>query len=54
MKILNASEPDLGSSMTEEETMDFLSNTRLFARLETIDGFQKRIIDEKWEAKFTS
>ena len=37
MKILNASEPGLGSSMTEEETRDFLSNTRLFARLGTID-----------------
>jgi hypothetical protein len=37
MKILDASEPGLGSSMTEEETRDFLSNTRLFARLGTID-----------------
>ncbi|MDW0157520.1 MAG: hypothetical protein QOK61_09030 [Nitrososphaeraceae archaeon] len=37
MKILNASEPGLGSSMTEEETRDFLSNTRLFAILGTID-----------------
>jgi nitroimidazol reductase NimA-like FMN-containing flavoprotein (pyridoxamine 5'-phosphate oxidase superfamily) len=37
MKILNASEPSLGSSMTEEETRDFLSNTTLFARLGTID-----------------
>jgi nitroimidazol reductase NimA-like FMN-containing flavoprotein (pyridoxamine 5'-phosphate oxidase superfamily) len=37
MKILNASEPGLGSSMTEEETRDFLSNTTLFARLGTID-----------------
>jgi hypothetical protein len=37
MKILNASEPGLGSSMTEEETRDFLSNTKLFARLGTID-----------------
>ena len=37
MKILNASEPRLGSSMTEGEVRDFLSNTKLFARLETID-----------------
>ena len=37
IKILNASEPGLGSSMTEEETRDFLSNTKLFARLGTID-----------------
>jgi hypothetical protein len=37
MKILDASEPGLGSSMTEEETRDFLSNTRLFTRLGTID-----------------
>ncbi|MDW0166913.1 MAG: hypothetical protein QOK84_04665 [Nitrososphaeraceae archaeon] len=37
MKILNASEPGLGSSMTDEETRDYLSNTRLFARLGTID-----------------
>ena len=37
MKILNASEPGLGSSMSEKETRDFLSNTKLFARLGTID-----------------
>ena len=37
MKILNASEPGLGSLMTEMEERDFLSNTKLFARLGTID-----------------
>lgn len=37
MKILNASEPGLGSSMTEDEVRDFLSNSKLFARLGTID-----------------
>ena len=37
MKILNASEPGLGSSMTEDEVRDFLSNSMLFARLGTID-----------------
>jgi len=37
MKILNASEPCLGSLMTEMEERDFLSNTKLFARLGTID-----------------
>jgi hypothetical protein len=40
MKILNASEPGLGSSMTEQETRDFLSKTTLFARLGTIDEKQ--------------
>jgi hypothetical protein len=29
MKILNASEPGLGSSMTEDEVRDFLSNSML-------------------------
>jgi len=37
MKIINASEPSLGSSMTEEETRNFLSNEKLFARIGTID-----------------
>lgn len=37
MKIINASEPSLGSSMTEEETRNFLSTGKLFARLGTID-----------------
>ena len=37
MKILNASEPGLGSSMTEDEVRDFLFNSKLFARLGTID-----------------
>ena len=37
MKILNASEPGLGSSMTKDEVYDFLSNSKLFARLGTID-----------------
>jgi hypothetical protein len=37
MKILNASEPGLGSSMTEEETRDFLSNTRLLIQFLSID-----------------
>ena len=37
MKIVNVSEPSLGSSMTEEETRNFLSTGKLFARLGTID-----------------
>lgn len=37
MKIVNASEPSLGSSMTEEETRNFLLNQKLFARIGTID-----------------
>ena len=37
MKIINASEPSLGSSMTEEETRNFLSNGKLFARIGSID-----------------
>jgi len=37
MKIINASEPNLGSSMTEEETRNFLSNKKLFARIGAID-----------------
>jgi len=37
MKILNASEPGLGSSMTEEEVRNFLFSSKLFARLGTID-----------------
>ena len=37
MKILNASEPGLGSSMTEDEVRDFLFNSKLFERLGTID-----------------
>ena len=37
MKILNASELGLGSSMTEDEVRDFLSNSKWFARLGTID-----------------
>jgi len=37
MKIINASEPSLGSSMTEEETRIFLSNQKLFARIGSID-----------------
>ena len=37
MKIINASEPNLGSSMTEEETRNFLSSKKLFARIGSID-----------------
>lgn len=37
MKILNASEPGFGSSMTEGEVREFLFNSKLFARLGTID-----------------
>jgi nitroimidazol reductase NimA-like FMN-containing flavoprotein (pyridoxamine 5'-phosphate oxidase superfamily) len=37
MKIINASEPSLGSSMTEEETRNFLSKGKLFARIGSID-----------------
>jgi len=37
VKIINASEPSLGSSMTEEETRNFLSNEKLFARIGSID-----------------
>ena len=38
MKIINASEPSLGSSMTEEETRNFLSNGKLFARIGSQQG----------------
>ena len=38
MKIINASEPSLGSLMTEDDTRDFLSNKKkLFARIGSID-----------------
>ncbi len=38
MKIVNASEPSLGSAMNENETRNFLSNAKLFARLGTVDA----------------
>lgn len=37
MKIIDASEPELGSSMTEDEVRYFLSNKQLFARIGSID-----------------
>lgn len=37
MRIIDASEPGLGSSMTEDEVRDFLSNKQLFARIGSID-----------------
>ena len=37
MRIVNVSEPSLGSSMNEDETRNFLSDGKLFARLGTID-----------------
>jgi len=45
MKIINASEPSLGSSMTEEETRNFLSNKKLFARIGSID---KKVGESSW------
>ena len=48
MKILNASEPGLGSSMTEEEVRDFLSNSKLFARLGTIDEKEDPNVHPVW------
>ena len=48
MKILNASEPNLGSSMTESEVRDFLSNTKLFARLGTIDEKEDPNVHPVW------
>ncbi|MEW6604482.1 MAG: pyridoxamine 5'-phosphate oxidase family protein [Thermoproteota archaeon] len=37
MKILDASEPGLGSTMTEDEVKNFLSTGKRFVRLGTID-----------------
>ena len=48
MKILNASEPGLGSSMTEEEVRNFLSTNKLFARLGTIDEKEDPNIHPVW------
>src|SRR5918994_2757640 len=48
MKILNASEPGLGESMTEEEVIDFLSNSKLFARLGTIDEKEDPNVHPVW------
>ena len=48
MKILNASEPGLGSSMTESEVKDFLLKTRLFARLGTIDEKEDPNVHPVW------
>ena len=48
MKILNASEPGLGSSMTEEEVIDFLSKSKLFARLGTIDEKEDPNVHPVW------
>lgn len=48
MKILNASEPGLGSSMTEEEVRDFLTNSKLFARLGTIDEKEDPNVHPVW------
>ena len=48
MKILNASEPGLGSSMTEDEVRNFLSTNKLFARLGTIDEKEDPNIHPVW------
>jgi nitroimidazol reductase NimA-like FMN-containing flavoprotein (pyridoxamine 5'-phosphate oxidase superfamily) len=48
MKILNACEPSLGSSMTEEELRNFLSTNKLFARLGTIDEKEDPNIHPVW------
>ena|SRR5688500_17176950 len=48
MKILNASEPGLGSSMTEDEVRNFLSNSKLFARLGTIDEKEDPNVHPVW------
>lgn len=48
MKILNASEPGLGSSMTEDEVRTFLSNSKLFARIGTIDEKEDPNVHPVW------
>ena len=48
MIILNASEPGLGSSMTEDEIRNFLSTNKLFARLGTIDEKEDPNIHPVW------
>ena len=48
MKILNASEPGLGSSMTEDEVRDFLFKSKLFARLGTIDEKEDPNVHPVW------
>jgi nitroimidazol reductase NimA-like FMN-containing flavoprotein (pyridoxamine 5'-phosphate oxidase superfamily) len=48
MKILNASEPGLGSSMTEDEVINFLSNSKLFARIGTIDEKEDPNVHPVW------
>ena len=48
MKIINVSEPSLGSSMTEEETRNFLSHGKLFARLGTIDTKDEPNVHPVW------
>jgi uncharacterized pyridoxamine 5'-phosphate oxidase family protein len=48
MKILNVSEPGLGSSMTEVEVRNFLSHSKLFARIGTIDEKEDPNVHPVW------
>ena len=48
MKIINASDPGLGSSMTEDEVRNFLSTNKLFARLGTRDEKEDPNIHPVW------
>ncbi len=48
MKIINVSEPSLGSSMNEDETRNFLSNGKLFARLGTVDKKDEPNVHPVW------
>ena len=48
MKIINVSEPSLGSSMNEDETRNFLSHGKLFARLGTIDKKDEPNVHPIW------
>src|SRR5688500_2229567 len=48
MKILNASEPGLGSSLTDEAVKDFLSESKLLASLGTIDEKEDPNVHPVW------
>ena len=47
-RIINASEPSLGSFMTEIETRNFLSTKKLFARIGTIDKYGDPNVHPVW------
>jgi len=48
MKIINASEPGLGSVMTVKETKNFLSHQKLFARIGSIDKYGDPNVHPVW------